>query len=351
VTPRSPCSRGVLLLCAACVACTAASRRPEHAGPADAGARSTRPASPAALPRPPDHASTAPTGPGFPEAGPWLSFYGTALQMGDLARVAGAFRVIDVDADPGRGEGDGNFTDEELAILRNGGRNKVLSYLNIGSCERFRTYWRAAPAGLLPCDANRAARLGAYEGYPDETWMDPGNGDYQRLIVEHVAARLEARGVDGFYLDNLEIVEHVTPGAALGWCSPGCRQGGLDLVRKLRERFPRMLLVMQNATGETTRLGVTGGVPFSALLDGIVHEEVYSPAFDAQAERQLLEWQAAAARRPGERPLFIGVEDYVGSCRNTDAARTVYEKSRRHGFSPYVSDASASQKVVCYWPF
>jgi cysteinyl-tRNA synthetase len=289
-------------------------------------------------------------GPGFPDAGPWLSFYGTAAQMGDLERVSRTFRIIDIDADPGR-DGHGNFTDDELRALRAGGQNRVLSYLNLGSCERFRTYWSRAPPGLVPCGENRAAMLGAYADYPDETWMDPGNADYQRLIVDHVAARLAARGVDGFYLDNLEVVEHAEADSREGMCTPACRQGALDLVRKLRERFPDALFVMQNATSETTRLGTTGGVRFAALLDGVAHEDVYSPELDAEAEAELAAWSALGLRSKTGRPFFVGVEDYVGNCTNADAARSIYTRSRKHGFSPYVSDASNLQKTVCYWPF
>lgn len=289
------------------------------------------------------------SGPGFPVGGPWVAFYGTAAQMGDLDRVARTFRIIDIDVDP-TADGVGNFSDAQIRALKDDGHNRVLSYLNLGSCERFRTYWSNAPDGFVPCGVNREAWLGLYEGYPDEVWMNPANPAYQRLILEHVAPRLAARGIDGFYLDNLEVVEHADPSEA-GWCSAECRQGGLDLVRRLRQRFPNLLLVMQNAAGDVTRLGTTGGVPFPTLLDGIAHEEVYSPTRDETAERQLLLWQALHLTSKQGYPLFIGVEDYVGSCSRTDAAHTAYDKSRAHGFSPYVSDASNSQKVVCFWPF
>jgi cysteinyl-tRNA synthetase len=268
--------------------------------------------------------------------------------MGDLDRVARVFRIINIDADPG--DDGGNFSTAQIRILKGGGNNRVLSYLNIGSCERFRTYWSTAPAGIVPCGANREAWLGRYEGYPDETWMNPANAAYDRLVLEHVAPRLAARGVDGFYLDNLEVVEHSDP-TKEGACSSQCRQGGLDLVRKLRQLFPEMLIVMQNATGDVTRLGSSGGVAFSTLLDGVVHEEVYGPTPDPIAERQLLLWRQLQVSSRMDHPIFIGVEDYVGSCSNQNAARAVYARSRTHGFSPYASDASGSQKVVCFWPF
>lgn len=282
---------------------------------------------------------------GFPERAPWVSFYGTASEMGDLAKVAATFRVINVDVDPDGG----NFTDAQIATLRAGGKNRVISYLNLGSCETYRAYWSSAPSGFVSCKANVAAHRGAYDGYPDETWMDVGNADYQRLIVDHVAARLAARGVDGFFLDNLEIVEHGTA-TTNGPCDAKCAQGGLDLVRRLRERFPGLLIVMQNATSDVTRLGKTGGVDFPSLLDGISHEEVYAPAFDADAENELRAWRDMKLA-PGGRPFFIATEDYVGSCAATTKAKAAYDKSRANGFSPYATDESGGQKVVCYWPF
>lgn len=282
-------------------------------------------------------------GPGFPVAGPWVSSYGTAAQMGDLAKVASTYRIINIDADPGAA----NFTGEQLRVLQAGGRNRVLSYFNVGACEHFRTYWASAPAGLASCAANTAAQRGPYEGYPDETWMDLGDERYQRLLLEHVAPRLAARA-DGFYLDNLEILEHPAM-TKNGPCSAACRQGGLDFVRKLREKFPAHLIVMQNATSDVTRLGTTGGVRFAILLDGIAHEEVYAPRHDSSAETELLAWRAMGLGSRSGRPFWIGVEDYVGSCSNHVAARAALARARSRGFSPYASDESGAQKAVCYW--
>lgn len=278
-------------------------------------------------------------GRGIPTAGPWVSFYGTAAQMGDLQAVAARYRVINLDADPDVG----NFTREQIRTLRADGRNRVLSYLNLGAVETWRRYWREAPPGLTPAGRNPEARLSAYEGYPDEVWMDPGEPRYQALILEHVAPRLAAQGVDGFFFDNLEVVEH--PGVPAR-----ARQGGLDLVRRLRERLPGLVFVMQNATGDTTRLGKTGGLPFAALLDGVSHEAVYAPTRDPGAERELLAWRDMRLR-PSGRPFWIGTEDYAGAPPDAALARRAYAASRARGFSPYVSDESAGQERVYDWPF
>ena len=287
----------------------------------------------------------APKGPGrgFPVAGPWVSFYGSSTKAGPLDRVANTFRVLNIDADPGVAA----WTPAQIAGLKAGGRNRVISYMNVGSCEAFREYHSKAPAGFVPCKDNLKAQRGRYEGYPDETWMDLGDANYQKLIVEHVATRLVRTGVDGFYLDNMEIVEHGDR-TNNGPCGDRCRQGGLDLVARLRQAFPDHLIVMQNATSDVTRLGKTALGPFAQLLDGVAHESVFAPTLDVEALEQLKAWKAMKLT-PGGRPFFIAVEDYVGSCRAVARARKAYAQSRRHGFSPYAADASAGQQRICFW--
>ena len=265
--------------------------------------------------------------------------------MGDLDKVAHTFRIINIDADPDAG----NLTAAQIARLKGGGRNRVISYLNVGSCESFRSYWKSVPAGFVAARDNKDAHVGAYDGYPDETWMDVGNAAYQKLIIDYVAPRLVAQGADGFFLDNLEIVEHGVNDKN-GACSASCRQGGLDVVRRLREKFPDLLIVMQNATSDITRLGKTGGISFPSLLDGISHEEVYAPRPDSDAEAELLEWKALNLK-PGGREFWIATEDYVGSASKVDKARAVYAKSRANGFSPYAADESGKQQKVFYWGF
>jgi cysteinyl-tRNA synthetase len=280
-------------------------------------------------------------GRGFPVAAPWVSFYGPADGL-DLAALGATFAVVNLDADPDSGD----VSPDQVAALQRAGV-RVISYLNVGSCESYRSYYASAPAGHASCVSSGALTT-AYGGYPDEKWADLGNAAYRDLLVTYVADRLAAQGVDGFFLDNLEVVEHGA-GATEGPCGAACAQGGLDLVWALRQRFPGHLIVMQNASGDVTRLGTSHGVAFPSLLDGLSHEEVYAPP-DAQSRAELLAWKALDLT-PGGRPFWVAVEEYVGACAAAQkaAAAAVAATAAADGFSPYVTDASGSQRAPCVW--
>ena len=294
-------------------------------------------AAPAPGPATPGPAGPAPAaGRGFPDPGPWASFYGPGAGL-DLAKLASTFRIINIDADPAAG----NFTGAQITTLKANGANRVISYLNIGSCETYRSYWSKCVA--------TGALTTTYDGYPDEKWADLSNVAYQDLMVNDVAATLAARNVDGFFLDNLEVVEHGAS-STNGPCNAACAQGGLDLVWKLRQRFPGLLIVMQNATGAFTRNGTTHGVPYRTLLDGISHEEVYSNGGDAQARSEMLAWKALGLSVAG-RPFWLAVEDYAGACSSAkkSAAQSLRSKAQADGLSSYVTDESGKQQAPCYW--
>jgi cysteinyl-tRNA synthetase len=148
-----------------------------------------------------------------------------------------------------------------------------------------------------------------------------------------VAPRLAAQGIDGFYLDNMEVVEH-GPSDANGPCDAACSQGGLDLIWELRQKFPDLLIVMQNASSDVTRLGKTHGVPYPSILDGLSHEEVYSNGGDPGSLAEMKAWKGMNLVSGGH-PFWLAVEEYVGACSKADkpAATAIYAEAMADGFS------------------
>ncbi|PQV45026.1 endo alpha-1,4 polygalactosaminidase [Paraburkholderia sp. BL21I4N1] len=277
----------------------------------------------------------------LPVAPVWTVYYGDASGL-TLSQVASTFKLIVIDADPGTGTP--AFSAAQIAALKANGA-KVLSYLNFGACEKSRSYWGTVPSGFVSCGANTAAQLGKYSGFP-EYWMNPANADYQNLIVNYVAPRLAATGVDGFMLDNFEIVGHGTNTSG-GPCDATCAQGGLDLVKQLRDRFPNLALV-PNAAPVQSIAGSSGGVAFPWLIDGVLVEQAYLPSVSTSLVQQLQSWQSTE-QNFGRSGFFVGSLDYVSSCTATSSAQTAWTAARQAGFSPSISTEALDS--ICWWSF
>lgn len=273
--------------------------------------------------------------------GAWVVYYGSGSQA-DLARMASTFKLIVVDADPANGSP--AVTPAQIATLESDGAT-VLSYLNFGACETWRTWWSSAPAGFMSCSANTAAQLGKMAGY-SEYWMNPANGDYQHLIADYIAPQLMATGVDGLMLDNFEIIGHGT-NTSDGPCDAACAQGGVDLVARLRNDLPNAPIVLNHAP-VTALSGTSGGIAFPMLVDGDFGEQVFAPAVDSGQVQALQTWRSVEGGLPRS-AFFTGTLDYMADCTQTSAAQSDWNASLAAGLNPSV--ATSALNTVCWWPF
>lgn len=97
------------------------------------------------------------------------------------------------------------FTAQEINALKtknNGGKRLVIAYLNIGSAENFRYYWKRHWKLHQPEWIKKK-----YAGYPDEYWVEFWHPQWQRILFGHADAYLDRilqSGFDGAYLDNVE---------------------------------------------------------------------------------------------------------------------------------------------------
>lgn len=105
-----------------------------------------------------------------------------------ILNAAAGYDLIVVDAQ--------DFTAAEIKKLKAGG-GKVLSYLNVGAIEKDRSYFSAAKRDDLI--------LGPYDNWEDEYWVAAQSPKWKSIILG-LAATLHAKGIDGFWCDNLDIL-------------------------------------------------------------------------------------------------------------------------------------------------
>ncbi|MCC7297316.1 MAG: endo alpha-1,4 polygalactosaminidase [Bacteroidia bacterium] len=95
-----------------------------------------------------------------------------------------------------------NVEIEQLKTKANGGKRLVISYINIGSAEKFRYYWKKGWGLHHPLWIKRK-----YEGYDDEYWVKFWKKEWQDIIYgndESYMSKIITAGFDGAYLDNIE---------------------------------------------------------------------------------------------------------------------------------------------------
>ena len=74
---------------------------------------------------------------------------------------------------------------------------KVYTYLNVGSIENFRYYYKKY----------EYLTIGNYENWEEEKWVDVSNKDWQKFMGK-LSKKLLKKGVDGFFIDNCDVYDY-----------------------------------------------------------------------------------------------------------------------------------------------
>ncbi len=193
----------------------------------------------------------------------------------------------------------------------------VLGYLSVGTIERYRPWYAAA----------KRYRMERWDDWPGEHFADVARPGYRALIARRVAPRILARGFDGLFLDNVDMIEGRPARFSRGMRS---------LVRTLGALAHRRggLLMAQN--GED----VIG--PMLAHLDAWNREDV-STSYDFDRRRYLRvppgvrAANTAALRRIARRVRLVTSTDYTRRAGDAAARRAIATACAARAV-PFVSD-------------
>ncbi len=101
--------------------------------------------------------------------------------------------------------GDDLWTASEIAQMKtkaNGGKRLAISYMSIGSAEKYRYYWKESWKLHKPRWLKKP-----YEGYEDEIWVKYWEREWHEIIYGNESSytkKIIDAGFDGVYLDNVE---------------------------------------------------------------------------------------------------------------------------------------------------
>ena len=89
------------------------------------------------------------------------------------------------------------FSRADVSELKEAGHT-VLSYINVGSIEEYRPYY----------DEYSEYTLDVYENWEDERWVDVTAPEWQWFVVHELAEDFRKKGIDGVFVDNLDVYYH-----------------------------------------------------------------------------------------------------------------------------------------------
>jgi hypothetical protein len=251
-------------------------------------------------------AGATPRSPRLARVHTWAFAIGDGDLHGNLLRRYAAYDLVVVDGE--------SATRGQIATLRDAGK-LVLGYLDVGTIEPDRSWYR-----LL-----KPYRL-AY--WPDwgEWYARVSAPGYRQAIAARIAPALLAKGFDGLFLDNTDMVETYR----------GQSAGMRALVRRLarlvhgRGRF----LFTQNGEDSIGPLLLEydgwNREDVSATYDFAQHPYVVQPRSEVRAAQ-------AALRRIARAGLLVLATDYTGSGDRAGASRSVADACAA-GALAFVSD-------------
>lgn len=109
-----------------------------------------------------------------------------SLEGREAVEASEGFEIAVIDAQ--------NISASDIAEMK-ARDQEVYSYLNIGSLETFRSYYKEYQHLVLK----------PYENWEEEYWVDAGSEEWQKFVAGTLAQELIEKGIDGFWIDNTDV--------------------------------------------------------------------------------------------------------------------------------------------------
>lgn len=226
-------------------------------------------------------------------------------------------------------------TAAKVAAMRSRGA-LALAYLSVGTIERWRGWYPQL----------KRYRLGAWRDWEDEWFADTARAGLRREIAGEIAPTLLAKGFDGLFLDNTDMVEvprHRAQRAGMG-----------RLISRLDQVVgPDRLLFTQNGHRGMARGYPGQGVPpLAPSFEGWNREDAsWTWDFEDRRYRPVgaRGREAATAELEGMRGLGLltTATDYVDLEDASSAAECASEaRAREAGALPYVANIGLTREAV-----
>ena len=238
--------------------------------------------------------------------------YGVFLSVGKNLNRLKNYEIVVIDAQ--------NFKKKEIQAFRAKG-HKVYSYINIGSLENFRSYYKQY----------KSLKLGKYEHWDEEFWINVADKKWQNFIVKKLMPSLLDKGIDGFFVDNCDVYYHYKKKAIMN---------GLTVMMKSMVATGKKVLI--NGGDCYLDAYCKSGGKWSDIITGINQETVFSKIIwnkkdkFGTASNKDHKYFTSYIERYAKKGADIYLLEYT---RNKKLITKIKAYCKKKGFGYYVSDS------------
>ncbi len=154
------------------------------------------------------------------------------------------------------------FSKSDIKKLKKQG-HKVYSYINVGAIENYRDYYKTY----------KSPTLGVYENWPDERWVDVSSKKWQSFILNKLSVKIAKTGVDGFFVDNVDVYYH--------YYTKEMYSGLVTILRGLRKKGK---VIVNGGDAFVTEYYRKEGT-LNGILDAVNQETVFSSIIDYDKDK------------------------------------------------------------------
>ena len=215
---------------------------------------------------------------------------------------------------------------EQLVQLHARGHT-VYSYLNVGSIEKTRDYYRDY----------RDLCLDRYDNWPDEYWVDVTQDKWQDFVTEDLPAEILRKDpeIDGLFLDNLDVYAHI--------------QETRRYRKKSEETFAALTGILEAYAGKNLPVLINGADAFVSrmieegredLIGGINQETVFSAILDydrdkfGEQDEDDLKYYKTYLKTCKKAGIEVFLLEYT---TDTELEETIVRYCEKNGYRYYIS--------------
>ena len=111
------------------------------------------------------------------------------MEKKDLQQLTKSYQTMVLDAT--------NLDKSDIKQLHSESQ-QIFAYLNVGALETSNSFYQDF----------KDLTFKPYDNWPDEYWLDVTDSAWQDFLVHKLAQILKDKGVDGLFLDNLDVYDH-----------------------------------------------------------------------------------------------------------------------------------------------